>query len=246
MNTMRAIKITVFQSYANYKMPGSHQLRESFPLPPYSTVIGMIHKAADFKEYVPMDVSIQGKYDRIVDEAFIRYEFKPEAKYEEKRHQLKVKHDGKEYGIGRGVGHVQLLIGVGLTIHILVDESKIKEIYNSLKQPRYYLCLGRHEDMLRIDNVEIVELKNETISSDCLKHSFYIPVNLFDDEEREYIKGTIYDLTKTYKLQEIARGKFVRKWDRMIEALHTSANTGGDMFDVEGYIDEQGDYAFFA
>ena len=34
----------------------------TYPLPPYSTVIGAIHKACSYTEYHPMQISIQGKY----------------------------------------------------------------------------------------------------------------------------------------------------------------------------------------
>ena len=34
----------------------------TYPLPPYSTVIGAIHKACGYTDYHPMKVSIQGKY----------------------------------------------------------------------------------------------------------------------------------------------------------------------------------------
>ena len=47
---------------ANYKVATSFQLKETYPLPPYSTVIGMVHSLCDFKEYHPMKISISGNY----------------------------------------------------------------------------------------------------------------------------------------------------------------------------------------
>ncbi len=32
----------------NYRVPTSFQLKESYPLPPYSTVIGMVHSLCNF------------------------------------------------------------------------------------------------------------------------------------------------------------------------------------------------------
>ncbi|WP_086283955.1 CRISPR-associated protein Cas5 [Candidatus Enterococcus wittei] len=37
-------------------------LRETYPLPPLSTVIGMVHKLCGYQEYESMDISIQGNY----------------------------------------------------------------------------------------------------------------------------------------------------------------------------------------
>ena len=57
---MKAIKLHCFQNLVNYKKPSSFIIKETYPLPPYSTVIGMIHAACGFKRYHRMKLSIQG------------------------------------------------------------------------------------------------------------------------------------------------------------------------------------------
>ena len=39
---MRAIRIQCFQNLVNYRKPTSFLIKETYPLPPYSTVIGMV------------------------------------------------------------------------------------------------------------------------------------------------------------------------------------------------------------
>lgn len=56
---MRAIKLKVYQQTVNYKIPISYEFRESYPLPPFSTVIGMIHYLCNYNSYHPMKVSVQ-------------------------------------------------------------------------------------------------------------------------------------------------------------------------------------------
>ena len=56
----RAIRLDCFQNLANYKKPASFIMKETFPLPPYSTVLGMIHAACGFIEFHPMRLCIQG------------------------------------------------------------------------------------------------------------------------------------------------------------------------------------------
>ena len=73
---MKAIKLKLYQNMVNYKVPTSFQLKESYPLPPYSTVIGMVHSLCDFKEYKPMKISISGNYFSKVNDLYTRYEFK--------------------------------------------------------------------------------------------------------------------------------------------------------------------------
>lgn len=59
---MKAIRLHIKQSSANYRREETVACRMTYPLPPYSTVIGAIHKACGYTSYHPMRLSIQGKY----------------------------------------------------------------------------------------------------------------------------------------------------------------------------------------
>ena len=59
---MKAIRLHLKQNSANYRREETINFRMTYPLPPYSTVIGAIHKACGYTDYHPMKVSIQGKY----------------------------------------------------------------------------------------------------------------------------------------------------------------------------------------
>ena len=51
----RAIRLDCFQNLVNYRKPSSFIIKETYPLPPYSTVSGMIHAACGFKELELME-----------------------------------------------------------------------------------------------------------------------------------------------------------------------------------------------
>lgn len=72
---MKAIRVKLYQNMVNYRKPTSFQLKETYPLPPPSTVIGMVHNLCEFTEYHEMDISIQGKYHSKVNDLYTRYEF---------------------------------------------------------------------------------------------------------------------------------------------------------------------------
>lgn len=59
---MIAIRLHLKQNSANYRREETVNCRMTYPLPPYSTVIGAIHKACGYTDYHDMKVSIQGKY----------------------------------------------------------------------------------------------------------------------------------------------------------------------------------------
>lgn len=72
---MEVLRIILTQSSANYKKEETVLNKMTYPLPPFSTVIGALHNACDYTEYHPMDISIQGKYDSMHKEPYTDYCF---------------------------------------------------------------------------------------------------------------------------------------------------------------------------
>jgi CRISPR-associated protein Cas5t len=228
---MKAIRLKIEQELVNYKVPTSFQLKETYPLPPYSTVIGMIHNLCGYTEYKEMDISIQGYCHSKVNDLFTRYEFKPAYKFDKNRHQLEV----SGYGIGRGISTTELLSEVELIIHIVPkDESLIGEIEEKLKFPKEYPSLGRREDLAIIKEVKVVEIREEELDeiiSMKNNYSTYIPIKMIKDgnvyilkEKNVKNKGTRYKLNKNYMKQEYGNGKnkkIFRKWNK-VEVIYSS------------------------
>lgn len=67
---MKALRIVLTQNKAHYKKEETVENKMTYPLPPFSTVIGSLHSACGFKEYKPMDLSIQGEYKSLVKQAY--------------------------------------------------------------------------------------------------------------------------------------------------------------------------------
>ena len=67
---MKALRIHLTQSSANYRREETIQNKMTYPLPPFSTVIGAIHNACGFKEYKKMHISIQGDYKSMAKEVY--------------------------------------------------------------------------------------------------------------------------------------------------------------------------------
>ena len=235
---MKAIKLKLYQNMVNYKVPTSFQLKESYPLPPYSTVIGMVHSLCDFKEYKPMKISISGSYFSKVNDLYTRYEFKNGNPFEMGRHQLNV----NGYGINRGVATTELLVDVNLTIHIIPkDQSEefLNTIFEAFKYPREYPSLGRREDIVLIKDVKIVDVEKKKLEKDLSNgedNFAYIPVNFIQEKLVNHgdkkigmnIYGTRYELTKNYILNNIgtkAKPKMIRSWEK--EKVIYSSNIKG-------------------
>lgn len=219
---MKGIRIKIYQETANYKKPTSSQLKETYPLPPYSTVIGMIHNLCGFTEYKDMDISIQGKYHSKYNDLYTRYEFQPGMKYDSVRHQIKA----GDFGISRGIATAEILSDIELLIHILPrDECLFNVIKTSFEYPREYPSLGRREDIITIQEVKIVDISLKKIEKDIdfdEKYSAYIPKSSIKEEDivldYEYGGGTSFKLPKTYEIVIYGSGKnkkIFRKWSNV-------------------------------
>lgn len=211
----KAVKLEIYQNLVNYKKPTSFQLKETYPLPPPSTVIGMVHFACDYKEYIPMKVAIQGKYHSKINDLYTRYEFAA-ASYEDIRHNVKLdsSKENKSYGMMRGISTTELLVDNMLVLYIYPDDQeRVEEIYNAFLYPREYLSLGRREDIVQINSIKVTEIEEVELDSYVtLKYDAYIPVKFIEETNSE---ATIYNLTKNYELKTIKKGTQVRSWNKV-------------------------------
>ncbi|MEG1475912.1 MAG: CRISPR-associated protein Cas5 [Longicatena sp.] len=72
---MKALRIVLHQTSANYRKEETIENKMTYPLPPPSTVIGALHNACNYTCYHPMDISIQGHYESMHKEPYTDYCF---------------------------------------------------------------------------------------------------------------------------------------------------------------------------
>lgn len=195
---MKVIRISIYQNMCNFKEALTFDNKTTYPLPPYSTVIGMIHNACDFEEYVPMDISVQGTFSTKVVNLSHNYTFSPE-KFEKDREKTYFsvinENNNKKTGLIRGTINTELLVNLNLVIHIkLQDETMIEEVYNKLLYPNKFLSLGRNEDIIKIEEVKIVNVE--------MKENVHQNIPTYIPEKYNVIKGTKYRLPKDYIIIE--------------------------------------------
>lgn len=223
---MKAIRIIAYQNMVSYRKPTSFILKESFPLPPYSTVIGMVHAACGFTQYEEMDVSIQGKHHTSSTEIYTKYEFGKATKYEAGRHNIKLEAEGGSLGMIRGMGNIELLVDVELLLYIRPhNPESLEYIASKLRKPDIYLSLGRHEDLLRIDSVEVVDLTvNKLEKTTFLPYDSYVPVDYEHSLPPKSFQatGSIFNLTKEFYIDSRTG---MRKWKAPVMARYAVRNS---------------------
>lgn len=234
---MKAIRIKLYQESASYRKPTSFKVKETYPLPPYSTVIGMVHSLCRYTEYKEMKISVQGKNFSRVENLYKIYEF-ANQKLDLKRHQLEV--DG--LGITVGVATIEILTDIELLIHIIPeDQSLLAEIKQAFETPAEFTSLGRREDLAVI--LEVKEVEVETGAIEDIKqnkdYSAYIPIKYLKEKD---IRGYRERLTKNYELKKITSKKTFRNWHKE-SALYSSSI---DILDEEKILVDEDKNPVFA
>lgn len=231
---MKAIRLQIYQETANYRMPLDFDFRESLPLPAYSTVLGMIHDLCGYTKYHPMKLGISGSYASTVDNLQTKYEFGGIGK--DRKNFITV----GDLRVSRGIMHIQLLVDVNLTIHVVPSENDFETVYNALKNPREFVSLGRREDLAKM-KVDVVDLNEKVLDHDLnIQTGFYLPLK---DAQRLRVTGTYYDLTKQYERIDL-RNYAIRDWVKKVPSYYVSglsADTGQNLLQ-----DDDGDVVFLA
>lgn len=231
---MKAIRLQIYQETANYRMPLDFDFRESLPLPAYSTVLGMIHDLCGYTKYHPMKLSISGSYASTVDNLQTKYEFGGIGK--DRKNFITV----GDLRVSRGIMHIQLLVDVNLTIHVVPSENDFETVYNALKNPREFVSLGRREDLAKM-KVDLVDLNEKVLDHDLnIQTGFYLPLK---DAQRLRVTGTYYDLPKQYEHSDL-RNYAIRDWAKKVPSYYVSglsADVGQNLLQ-----DDDGDVVFLA
>lgn len=214
---MKILKMRLFQETACYKKPFAFKVAETYPLPPYSTVIGMFHKiiGAGPNEYYPMDISVQGEYESI----FSNYQ------------NLRM-FKGKEQ-VTAMPRNVHQLLNVELVIHMQSDDETVDKIYKNVVNGKETFTLGRNEDLVRVDGIEIIEEPKKVYEQFINKYNAYIPLELIDED----VNGINYRLNTEYTVRNDLR--IWKKADVKYIERHTNESL------LECLQDKDGDFIYW-
>lgn len=188
---MKILKMKLFQETVCYKKPFAFKVGETYPLPPYSTIIGMMHKILDAKsgEYFPMDISIQGNYENIFNNYQTLRTYKKDTVTTMPR-------------------NINMLFNVNLMLHIKAEDDIIDKIYNNVLSGTTQLVIGRNEDFARLDEIKYIE-NTSYQRGKSLAYNAYIKKDskIYDND----IPGINYRLNTVYTIDK----NDLRKWEKV-------------------------------
>ena len=166
---MKAIRVHIRQNSANYRREETVNCRTTYPMPPYSTVIGAFHKACGYTSYHPMKLSIQGKYGSLKTKMFKEDCFLNSLQ-DDRNTLVKMKNPDMLSSAYQVVAIAQKSQGnsfeKGITINV-VNEKLIRE-YRLLKRTKKRI--DKHKKRISQMNSTLKEMKaNSNISPEEVK-----------------------------------------------------------------------------
>jgi len=184
---MKALRLKLYQQTACYRKPYAVKVTETYPLPPYATVKGMLHAVLKADTLIPMKISIQGKYEALAVDYQTHYFFKHNKQ------------------ITTMPLYAHMLYDVKLLLHIHAEEDILRKLEREISQASEYLSLGRWEDLVRVDECSMVELTDYD-GAIILPYNAYVPESMLDPSE----SYAPYKLNWTYEIVDS-----VRVWKRI-------------------------------
>ncbi|ODA43241.1 CRISPR-associated protein Cas5 [Thermodesulfovibrio sp. N1] len=222
--TKQVLKIKIHQSNAHYRVPFSYQRRFTYPIPPYSTVKGLICNLMGIKDEADkrlikmregLSLAIYGKYESLIKE-YVWFRNLSQESHISKFHSVTNRfidnipqHPGGQMPVT-----VDVLHNVNLIIYIYhSDEDFLKEIKDAFENPSNRLSiihLGRSEDWVVFQEIKWpVELIQKSAMS--INYFVWIPAKEyankdFIDEDYDNffneLNGNIFRLPTFYKITD--------------------------------------------
>lgn len=232
---MKLLRLKFFQETACYQKPFAYKVGETYPLAPFSTVKGMLHAVLDAKEYIPLNLSIQGQSETML------IDYQKKHIYKSKNVPQFVSTAGLDFNVEIDAKNIlssmpmyqHLLVNVEHVIHVQAEEVVLEKLYERFQTLDTVISLGRWEDLVRIDDVQYVEATEGSFEQTTFNQ--YVPesaVKLF----RSVTNQPYYRLTRKYEVYE---GR--RTWD-YIKAMYVPKNQG---ISTRANILNDGEYSIF-
>lgn len=221
---MKALRLVMRQSSANYKREETVENKMTYPLPPFSTVIGALHNACGYREYKDMDISIQGKYGSMHREPYTDFCFLNSTQ-DDRGMLVKMKNADMLSTAFERVASAKKPQGNsfrnGITIQVynqeLLDEyRRLKDLNDELAQfkkkrlnPAMELLkkrkktLAEKKKMYKKDSIQYIRAETREKELKQIEKQMKERLQTFQREQYEYPISKFRTLTKSMKFYEI-------------------------------------------
>jgi len=200
-NRAYILRLKIYQPQAHYRVPFTYQRRHTYPIPPYSTVIGFLcnvlgiddQKKEEYQKLRAIKISIAGRFESKTTE-YTWFRNLSKSAHAERFGSIDNRRIGGhvEHIGGQSPILIDVLNEVRLVIHLAHEDSSFVEcIRSSLVNPVHrleVLHLGRAEDWIVIEEPsEMLELSTfeiRRVDAD-FRHFFWVPERFYLPEPKD-------------------------------------------------------------
>jgi CRISPR-associated protein Cas5 subtype I-B len=181
---MECLRVKLYTPTGIFKNPLSIKGIEVYPLPPYSTIIGLIYRAMGRKwKGEHFQISIQGDYQAI----YRDYVWFRGDSLGDKENKLPLQ--------------VPILYSLELLVHVKAENGLLEDIERALEEPKELLFLSGGEYPVKVQEVKRVKCLEKFLSEEnCIKLNYnaYIQRELLENIGTSD-KGILFSLSYFYK-----------------------------------------------
>ena len=235
MRNLEVLRIKIYQPQAHYRIPFTYQRRHTYPIPPYSTVIGLLCNLLGIRNYKNKGEPCENENCNCDYHKLKKLKISICGKFESKTTEytwfrnLSVEAHNKRFGapenryVGGQIEHIggqipvsiDILNDVYLWIYLYhEDNSFLEKIKRSFQEPSSRLDiihLGRAEDWIVIDGVNFEKVNMDDAYGN-FKVFVWVPENIFLPKnislDFNSVEGLIYRIPTFYKLGEDGAREF--------------------------------------
>ena len=227
---MKVLKLKIFQPTAHYRIPFTFARKHTYPIPPYSTVIGLIcnvlgieRQDGDFEILKNgLSIAIYGKYKFLNREyIWLRTLSKEEHNRRFGYPENRIIDQMPEHPGGQIPARIDVLENVNLLIYIKHEDEKfLEKMKNAFENPEqriYPLHLGRAEDLVVFEGIDDeIKIEKKPLYGKLENYDFtwlvdpergekYLDESLKCENYKEFFKktqGSYHLITSFYKIVE--------------------------------------------
>jgi len=189
------LRLRIYQPQAHYRVPFTYQRRHTYPIPPYSTVIGFLcnvlgiddQEKDEFKQIRKIKISIAGRFESKTTE-YVWFRNLAKSAHVERFGTVENRSIGGhiEHIGGQSPVSIDILNDVRLVIHLAHEDKQFLEtLRSSLEDPvrrLEILHLGRAEDWIVLEELsevlELLQFSVERVDAN-FEHFFWVPEKIF-------------------------------------------------------------------